>query len=104
MQVDTMREQLETQLDEAKQEQEQLEARLEDKPSFGLGEGATLAYSWEMQLARRETLAARIKSLQEALARIEQNQYGLCERCGTAIDPERLEILPETTFCTACAT
>lgn len=27
----------------------------------------------------------------------------LCSVCGTAIDPERLDALPHTTVCTACA-
>jgi DnaK suppressor protein len=28
--------------------------------------------------------------------------YGVCEDCGQAIAPERLEVLPESTRCVAC--
>ncbi len=38
-----------------------------------------------------------------ALRRIEQGQYGLCCNCGLPIDPERLWIIPEATFCGSCA-
>jgi RNA polymerase-binding transcription factor DksA len=31
------------------------------------------------------------------------DKYGRCERCGSPIDPERLEILPATTLCADCA-
>ncbi|MFQ5854686.1 MAG: TraR/DksA C4-type zinc finger protein [Anaerolineae bacterium] len=32
-----------------------------------------------------------------------EGTYGRCDRCGAQIDPERLEILPATTLCAACA-
>ena len=51
--MDTIKERLETELKEAEQEKQQLEARLENKPDFSPGEGATLAVSWEMALARK---------------------------------------------------
>lgn len=98
-----VKERLELELQEANQEKEQLEKQLNDKPDFGPGEGATFATSWEMTLARRDEVTARIKSLQDALNRVEQGTYGVCQNCGNQIHPERLEILPTTTFCTACA-
>ena len=32
-------------------------------------------------------------------ARIDEGTFGLCERCGKPIDPERLEALPYATLC-----
>jgi RNA polymerase-binding transcription factor DksA len=49
-----------------------------------------------------QTLANKLRAIEEALQQAQQGRYGLCERCGNPIDPARLEILPETTFCTAC--
>jgi DnaK suppressor protein len=46
---------------------------------------------------------SRIEALQGALITVDAGTYGLCERCGVQIDPERLDILPETTLCAACA-
>ncbi|MER8031004.1 TraR/DksA C4-type zinc finger protein [Streptomyces bauhiniae] len=41
--------------------------------------------------------------LDEALVRLSEGRYGICERCGTEIPPERLEIRPATTRCVGCA-
>lgn len=38
-----------------------------------------------------------------ALKRIEEGQYGLCVDCGAPIQEDRLQIIPETPFCTDCA-
>ena len=38
-----------------------------------------------------------------ALARIEDGTYGDCVRCGEAIAPARLALVPDTPFCAACA-
>jgi RNA polymerase-binding transcription factor DksA len=95
--------QLKDDLREAEEELQELNLRLDDKPEFGLGEGNTGAYSWEMALARKERVMTRIEALQEALTKVDEGSYGQCERCGAQIDPERLEILPATALCVDCA-
>ncbi|MDG4797476.1 TraR/DksA family transcriptional regulator [Micromonospora sp. WMMD1082] len=50
-------------------------------------------------------IAATRQSLEQitgALRRLAAGSYGSCERCGTAIPPERLEILPHARFCVPC--
>jgi DnaK suppressor protein len=37
-----------------------------------------------------------------ALDRITQNRYGICLACHSPIETERLEFLPQSTFCSAC--
>ncbi|MEO0912057.1 MAG: TraR/DksA C4-type zinc finger protein [Pseudomonadota bacterium] len=44
-----------------------------------------------------------IAMINAALARMKAGTYGTCQRCGEAIDMERLSILPETPFCKTCA-
>ena len=44
-----------------------------------------------------------IRMIAAALTRIEQGEYGFCTRCGAAISAERLDVLPHTPFCRACA-
>ncbi len=39
----------------------------------------------------------------EALGRIAGGTFGTCERCGTEIMEERLEVLPYTRYCTPCS-
>ncbi|MEU6817123.1 TraR/DksA C4-type zinc finger protein [Streptomyces sp. NPDC046860] len=41
--------------------------------------------------------------LDEALSRLAEGGYGICETCGTKISPERLDIRPATTQCVGCA-
>jgi RNA polymerase-binding transcription factor DksA len=33
---------------------------------------------------------------------MDQGQYGICQRCGKPINPERLEAFPYVTFCIDC--
>jgi RNA polymerase-binding transcription factor DksA len=44
-----------------------------------------------------------IRMIKAALVRIEEGEFGICTKCGTDISPERLEVLPYTPFCHACA-
>ena len=44
-----------------------------------------------------------IQQIRRALARIADGSYGTCARCGEAIAPKRLEVLPTATLCIACA-
>ncbi|GAB4276899.1 MAG: RNA polymerase-binding protein DksA [Deferrisomatales bacterium] len=45
-----------------------------------------------------------ILKIQEALDRIEQGTYGICETCGEDIGEKRLEARPVTTQCIDCKT
>ncbi len=45
----------------------------------------------------------RIHELQEALRRMDEGAYGLCEGCGQWIAYARLEQRPEATLCGDCA-
>ena len=94
---------LEQELARAKEELAIINQKLEEKGDFGLGQGASTVYEWEMNLALRESAEAKIQSIQMALDRLDQGDYGLCEVCNQPIDPGRLEILPHTTLCVRCA-
>ena len=97
------RERIEDSLRRVEAELQQLVERLQDRPVFGPGKGSVGGHSWEMALARRKRVVSHIEALHGALIRVDDGTYGLCEGCGVQIDPERLEILPGTTLCTACA-
>lgn len=59
-----------------------------------------------IQSERQGLLIARaeeqLKDVQAALNRIEEGTYGLCEKCGKTIHPERLSVIPTTTVCMEC--
>lgn len=56
--------------------------------------------SMRMRLRNRETLY--IKKIEDALKRIEEGTFGLCDDCGEAIESRRLEARPTATLCVAC--
>lgn len=46
---------------------------------------------------------AAMRQVGLALLRLAEGQYGLCLRCGETINPARLQALPASEFCLACA-
>ncbi len=95
--------QLQKEIRETQAEINWLTERLARKGDYGLGTGDPSIYDWEVCLALRQRAQSKLESLHAALRKAEAGSYGVCERCGKAIDPARLEILPETTRCIACA-
>jgi DnaK suppressor protein len=45
-----------------------------------------------------------LRKIDEALERIAAGSFGICERCGEAIEEKRMLARPVTTFCIACKT
>jgi DnaK suppressor protein len=62
--------------------------------------------SWESDrnflLRIRERERKLITKIREALERIEEGTFGICERCGEPISEKRLEARPVTTLCIKC--
>lgn len=56
--------------------------------------------SMRMRLRNREILY--IKKVDEALARIEEGNFGECDECGEDIELRRLEARPTATLCVGC--
>jgi DnaK suppressor protein len=60
------------------------------------------AYEREKTWAVLHRLEDKLKSVEHALRMARAGTYGICESCGSGIDPERLEVLPEATLCLDC--
>ena len=80
-----------------------LENAIADKPDFGLGKGDPRVTAWELNRALLKQLRERAASTEAALSRIRRGVYGVCERCGQIIQPDRLAVLPDTRLCIDCA-
>ena len=51
----------------------------------------------------RHSVDRRLQELlRPAWARMEHDDFGICEECGEDISMRRLELLPSTSFCSAC--
>ncbi|MDD5462910.1 MAG: TraR/DksA family transcriptional regulator [Methylococcales bacterium] len=46
---------------------------------------------------------SEIAQIRQAIKRIDEDKYGLCEVCDEPIGKERLEVLPYSTMCIKCA-
>jgi DnaK suppressor protein len=57
-----------------------------------------------LEVTRVLTLAAEstLDDIDAALQRLEEDSYGICQRCAEPIAWERLEVLPMSRLCTRC--
>jgi DnaK suppressor protein len=63
---------------------------------------ASLEGNRNLTLRIRDRERKLITKIDEALGRIADGSYGVCEDCGAAIGVERLRARPVTTLCIAC--
>ena len=59
-----------------------------------------------MEQERLSTISADlqdvVRQIDGALQRMDNGTYGICQRCGKPINPERLEAFPYVAFCIDC--
>ena len=65
-------------------------------------DAASAIYEREKTLALIRALEDKALSIQDALRKVKEGTYGICEMCGEEIDPARLEIMPHTSLCVRC--
>lgn len=68
-----------------------------------LGDVGSDYYSQEVSLDLLENEREALQEINDALMRVEQGVFGLCEECGQPISKERLESIPYTRYCISCA-
>jgi DnaK suppressor protein len=56
----------------------------------------------ELDLILTDREKRKLAQIDDALDRIEENTYGLCEECGVKIPKARLKVLPFAIFCVEC--
>lgn len=64
-----------------------------------------LAYEYlnqERRTALLNQLEDHLAQTEEAIERIENNEYGTCQNCGNQISPQRLAALPTARLCMEC--
>ena len=63
---------------------------------------AANAYTKELLMSMSTNDRQLLDSIDAALARIQQGEYGYCDNCGEAIHEKRLEALPWAQHCVDC--
>jgi len=92
-------------VDEAKEIKENLEhlrEAMKEEVDVDAEEGDPDLIEREKNVALASQLERRLEGVRAALRAIDKGRYGLCERCGKEIDPERLEVKPDATLCLQC--
>ena len=66
------------------------------------GDHATISHNKELLYNLHESDFQRLKSIQEALKRMDRGEFGECIRCGEEINEKRLAAVPWATMCITC--
>lgn len=65
---------------------------------------ATQESEFSLELRTRDRERKLIKKIDEALGRLDSEEYGYCDACGVEIGVRRLEARPTATLCIDCKT
>ncbi|WP_430463999.1 TraR/DksA family transcriptional regulator [Tabrizicola sp.] len=95
--------QLETRLAELEARLTGIEAELDSHNSPDWEDLATERESDEVLEDLGTAGQLEVRQIKAALQRIAEGTYGECTKCGADIDAARLDILPHSPFCSACA-
>lgn len=63
---------------------------------------ATQESEFSIELRTRDRERKLIRKIDEALRRLDDDDYGFCDQCGTEIGIRRLEARPTATLCVDC--
>jgi DnaK suppressor protein len=94
---------LQRELDDLRLQITALEKKLGERPDYGLGAGAPAVTQWEVDQALWRQLKERATRIEHMLSQTVEASYGICVRCGEAIHPDRLAVLPDARVCIQCA-
>ncbi len=95
-------EQLRSELQQLKAEEKSADEQREGSPFGKREESATEVFEREKRLTLEKRLTSALAEVEHALRKYETGTYGLCDVCGRAIEPARLEALPQANLCLEC--
>ena len=79
-----------------------MDERREGSPFGKREEEATESMELEKRLALENRLNSLLAEVERALQKLDTGTYGYCDICNTAIDPARMEALPQAILCLSC--
>jgi DnaK suppressor protein len=66
------------------------------------GDLSLVEHEQDINCRRINACSQSLNHISEALARLKQATYGVCEECGTEISERRLQVMPFTQYCLEC--
>lgn len=94
---------LEKRMGELQARLQEIDAELDSHQSKDWEELATERESDEVLEHEGALGKAEIAKITAALGRMDEGEFGYCVKCGSEIGAERLDVVPATPFCRACA-
>ena len=76
--------------------------RLTDSAGDDQADTGTKTFEREQEISLANGILERITQVERALERLDEGNYGWCERCGNQIPVERLAAFPSATLCVTC--
>ncbi len=67
-----------------------------------MADQGTATFARELDMTLEGNVREALVSVLSALEKTEQGTYGVCERCGSAINEERLMAIPTASLCITC--
>jgi DnaK suppressor protein len=105
--LDAVRRQLEERRDQTRERVAALAKRPErgSAQGFGkrIGDGTVEAISRLTEIGVGTSLEEGLARTERALAKLDEGTYGTCDACGEPIAPARLNAMPDSVLCLACA-
>lgn len=78
------------------------DARYPNREDSDKDEAADDAQEYDNMLSLEHSLELKLKDVNMALEKMENEKYGICEKCGKKIEEERLQAAPEARLCMKC--
>lgn len=75
----------------------------DEAPEKDFSEQATQNENNEVQDFLGNAARKEISMIKQAIHRIDNGEYGVCQVCGEAINIERLKVIPYSNMCVKCA-
>lgn len=74
----------------------------QDVKGRDVGDEALSSFMTKLQDSLQQNEIEELHLIEDALARIDKNEYGVCISCGSAISERRLEYSPYAARCISC--
>lgn len=76
--------------------------RLTDSAGDDQADTGTKTFEREQEITLANAILERVTQVERALERLDEGNYGWCEKCGNPIPVERLAAFPSATLCVTC--